>query len=397
MVDMTTAYREPSGFSYTNHERVIADGWYHHFARGQRSRRAAELDVLKAILNREGYLNRVAKSARTVHKKFKPEVADILDLIRAASIDVCEAIIRWREVKQDHDAAFMWNNVNYLLKMPSDLDFLTQYLAIESYLGFGLHRNPFVVPSPLEMGAALYADLILNPQAIQKNSGAETEGTVIGGMSRNTLRRAYAPSDHTKEEGAARYHKQEMEKAKKKSPYGTTAKASATAKEAAKVRVGGSPNSIVLNDDLRRIRMAEMVVIKEEEKFGPISRDPEERLVAKVQAETRLAAIELTKDDNRPADEPSVSSKFAPHAKNSDIGIKKNAWLPTEMPKNKVESNELLKRVDEEALPERRGEGKFGGQLAPLTQKGVGTRIRKPVRENVGSQMEFGRYRKSAC
>ena len=120
------------------------------------------------------------------------------------------------------------------------------------------------------------------------------------------------------------------------------------------MRVGGTPNSIVLNDDLRRIRMAEMVVIKEEEKFGPISRDPEQRLVAKVQAETRLAAIELTKDDNRPVNEPSVSSKFAPHAKNSDIGIKKNAWLPTEMPKNQLESNELLKRVDDEALPERR-------------------------------------------
>ena len=89
----------PTGGITISHEVNAAEG-------------AAELDVLKAILNREGYLNRVAKSARTVHKKFKPEVADILDLIRAASIDVCEAIIRWREVKQDHDAAFMWNNVN---------------------------------------------------------------------------------------------------------------------------------------------------------------------------------------------------------------------------------------------------------------------------------------------
>ena len=35
----------------------------------------------------------------------------------------------------------MWNSVNYLLKMPSDLDFLTQYLAIENYLGFGLNPS----------------------------------------------------------------------------------------------------------------------------------------------------------------------------------------------------------------------------------------------------------------
>tara|TARA_A100001015_G_scaffold255282_1_gene296644 strand:- start:3036 stop:3503 length:468 start_codon:yes stop_codon:yes gene_type:complete len=155
------------------------------------------------------------------------------------------------------------------------------------------------------MGASLYADLILNPQALPKNSGAATEGAVIGGMTRNTLRRAYTPSERTREEGAARYDKMEMEKAKKTSPYGTTVKGSANTKEATKVRLGGTPNSIVLNDDMRRIRMSEMVVIKEEEKFGPISRDPEERLVAKVQAETRLAAIELTKDDRRPADEPS--------------------------------------------------------------------------------------------
>jgi hypothetical protein len=59
----------------------------------------AELEVLKCILNREGYLGRLLKSARTVSRKFKPEVADILDLVRAATLDVVEAIIRWRVAK----------------------------------------------------------------------------------------------------------------------------------------------------------------------------------------------------------------------------------------------------------------------------------------------------------
>ena len=59
----------------------------------------AELEVLKSILNREGYLERLANSARTVSRKFKPEIADILDLVRAATLDVVEAIVKWRNAK----------------------------------------------------------------------------------------------------------------------------------------------------------------------------------------------------------------------------------------------------------------------------------------------------------
>lgn len=58
-----------------------------------------ELEVLKAILNREGYLTRLKQVARTVGRKFKPEVADVLDLVRASTLDVVDMIIRWREVK----------------------------------------------------------------------------------------------------------------------------------------------------------------------------------------------------------------------------------------------------------------------------------------------------------
>ena len=59
----------------------------------------AEFDALKAILNREGYLQRLRQVVRTVGKKFKPEVADMLDLVRASSLDVIEMVVRWREAK----------------------------------------------------------------------------------------------------------------------------------------------------------------------------------------------------------------------------------------------------------------------------------------------------------
>jgi len=46
----------------------------------------------------------------------------------------------------------MWNGVNYILKMPSDLDYLADYLAIKKWMGFTLIRNPFCVPYPLDEG-----------------------------------------------------------------------------------------------------------------------------------------------------------------------------------------------------------------------------------------------------
>ncbi len=62
----------------------------------------------------------------------------------------------------DHDAAFMWNGINYILKMPSDLDYLAEYLAIKRWVGFPLIRNPFCVPYPLEEGQELLNGINVN-------------------------------------------------------------------------------------------------------------------------------------------------------------------------------------------------------------------------------------------
>lgn len=78
---------ENSGITYSIEPK-------NHVAEGQ-----AELEVLKCILCREGYLKRLIASAKTVGKKFKPEIADILDLVRSSSVDLIEAIVRWREIK----------------------------------------------------------------------------------------------------------------------------------------------------------------------------------------------------------------------------------------------------------------------------------------------------------
>ena len=59
----------------------------------------AELEVLKCILNREEYMKKLLRAVRTIDKKFKPEIADFIDIIRISSVDVIEAIVNWRELK----------------------------------------------------------------------------------------------------------------------------------------------------------------------------------------------------------------------------------------------------------------------------------------------------------
>jgi hypothetical protein len=143
---------------------------------------AAELEILKAIIAREGYLKRLVDISRTVTKKVKPELPDMIDFVRAASLDVVDSILKWRQIKvprkqsrrglaaivnlylmyiqKDDDAVFMWNGCNYLLKMSTDLDFLADYRAIRRWMGFTLTRNPFCVPCPLEEGTDIFSGMI---------------------------------------------------------------------------------------------------------------------------------------------------------------------------------------------------------------------------------------------
>ena len=114
-----------------------------------------ELEVLKAILLREGYLHRIAEVAGTKEaaKTVPTALPDLLDLCRIATVEVVEAVASWRSA-QRQPLPFDWNGINYLLKIPSDLDFLAANRPLVAWLGFDLARNPFVVPLPLEAGRA---------------------------------------------------------------------------------------------------------------------------------------------------------------------------------------------------------------------------------------------------
>jgi hypothetical protein len=120
----------------------------------------AELEVLKLILIREGYVRRLADVARQIMDGDRTIlraaggtfIVDLLVQTRASSLAVVRAVGDWRHTltsklierlckgkkivyeqlnqKQQNDVAlarcepFVWNSINYLLKMCHDTDFL---------------------------------------------------------------------------------------------------------------------------------------------------------------------------------------------------------------------------------------------------------------------------------
>jgi hypothetical protein len=65
-----------------------------HYHEGQ-----AELEVLKAILNREGILTELNSIVKKVEKKFQQDIIGLLDLVRQTSLEVVTAIENWRAIK----------------------------------------------------------------------------------------------------------------------------------------------------------------------------------------------------------------------------------------------------------------------------------------------------------
>ena len=91
--------------------------------------------MLKCILLREGYLQKLRGKLQIGTKAQADRVVDMMDLLRQATVETVEAIEKWR---QKSERAFVWNGMNYLLKIPSDLDFLDQSKPLIEWLSFRL-------------------------------------------------------------------------------------------------------------------------------------------------------------------------------------------------------------------------------------------------------------------
>ncbi len=154
----------------------------------------AELEVLKLILIREGYVRHLGEVASQIMDGDRSVlraaggtfIVDLLVQTRASSLAVVRAIVSWRatlahkvaeaagvkkgrvtveaiselsdKVREDVALArsqpFVWSGINYLLKMCNDTDFLADTLPLVQALGVDdqhMIHNPLMMPHTLDV------------------------------------------------------------------------------------------------------------------------------------------------------------------------------------------------------------------------------------------------------
>lgn len=341
----------------------------------------AELEVLRTILNREAYLDRLYKAVRKIEKKFKVEIADIMDLVRVATLDVIGAIDSWRQVKNDFTCVYIWNGINYLLKIPSDLDYLQEYKAIANWLGFSIIRNPFCIPYPMELGNHMFSNSAAPSHQSKDTSNSLNDGYIVGGVIR--------PSNKLHFKDSYKHEKQMLGSPYKSQLVPQTVKTTGQVRgKTEKAQI----HTFVSNDDMSLIRNAEKILMNEEKRFGRYDRDIGGRLIPAEQAYMSHLSKNLDADCKRDIKEKSRSKpQFAPHSALSGIGFEELPWFPE---KGKAEINDPTKFGEDETKQITNIQDKKGGALAPVSFLKTNTVMRKPLAVNTGNEIEFKSWRK---
>lgn len=121
-----------------------------------------ELKVLQAIVAREQGLDLLLEFCSAFEDDCSVELLETVLHVRELSLDVIDAIAGWRR-RMVQKLPFLWRNVNYLLKMTCDLDFLSRsHLAIAAMDGVRLlKRNPFSTIGGLDQSMSMFWQLEL--------------------------------------------------------------------------------------------------------------------------------------------------------------------------------------------------------------------------------------------
>lgn len=150
------------------------------FAFEKQSASLNDLEIVRKIVEREGCLE--ALEQLLTAKKTKPKsdkesdslaleqaypyrfprkptattsplvVQSLLDQLRSVSVQIVEAIEKWKASNQMQ--VFQWRHVNYLLKMVTDVNFLASVpIQVDALQRLRLERNPFLAPLHLDHAA----------------------------------------------------------------------------------------------------------------------------------------------------------------------------------------------------------------------------------------------------
>ena len=159
---------------------------------------------------------------------------------------------------------------------------------------------------------------------------------------------------------------------------------------------GKEAQSLVLNEDMVKIRQAELVILKEEEKHGRLGRDPRGILHPIDQAIAHTVAYEMEKDYRRPINEASSSRNELVnlHSGKGGVGVAPQPWQPEEVDPEFFKVSDRLDHTDKSVVAKHRGKSNTGGLLNPLDAKGADTRGHLPLKPTIGGNMEFMSLRK---
>ncbi|KAE9006749.1 hypothetical protein PF011_g11435 [Phytophthora fragariae] len=292
-----------------------------------------ELEVLKCVLVREGYLQRLGRASTAGHISgaHLGETVDVLDLLRLATLETVEAVVAWRSYKRSgatEPEQFEWNGVNYLLKLASDLEFLDKHTGLTEWLGFTLQRNPFILPLNLDCRAKLVVDQQHTAERIDATDS--NRFLQVGGKRSPSVRESLRNLNGDTENAAAL-----ADRKRAKTPYetrvvndeelvpNTPSKVGALRpKSRVLPRAGRTKYSSVLPSqigevDMARLHEAEVVVLQEEAAFGRYARDIHGRVVPEDEAQRRFRMVELSGNAyNIP---PTLSSSYTAEDPEGDV------------------------------------------------------------------------------
>ena len=289
----------------------------------------AEVQVLKAVLLREGYIQRLHHLERHSHPSLAPGFTDLLDIVRIASVEVVETIIAWRKDQKiggSSSRPFLWNGINYLLRMPSDLDFLVRNAALSKFLGFSVHRNPFVVPLSMENASFTNVD---------DRKGSGSFGIPQGGFTK-IGRDRFTYADKKRAMGQTtppsvlklRSSPKKGERPRSRLlPYAVPiidtehmSMVPSIVRKPAPPRLAHSESCSFIGDlEMQRLRQAERIILAEEAMHGRFLRDKKGNLVPAFREERARFAFDLSTDDGRPMIQEARACE-APFAIPSGVG-----------------------------------------------------------------------------
>ncbi len=394
------------------------------FQRAQSTDPATELEVLKTILLREGYLKRLQHAARRRGgtTALRADVIDILDLIRTSTVEVVEAIAKWRRTLIK-PYPFVWNGINYLLKIPSDLDMLNKVPEVSAWLGFSLARNPFVVPVGLDdrPGTAEVVGALSASLSSRGSGGASSYGggSTRGSSSSSSSQQFHEigssePMDFIRAQQIARGDQAAVDRQAKRDsmggatkgkigqPYNTSivndpeltgmqaaqgaAKSLAETKRRAQQQQSAAEErpfpSSVGDVDMLRIREAEKTLLEEEELHGRMMRDEYGRLVPEAlriaQDARKIAAgdFEHPDDGDYEASSPKRRRRHGASASPSALTLR----VRREGDAGEDEGVDLDTPLAlEDGMPRGKKRAlRDGGSLTPLSRKQTRGRTNKP-------------------